>query len=64
MAVWGVCLVYVKKQQWRDARRTLESAGPTIRQDAETEGTATFDPTDIAQAEPVLERPLISLRTL
>lgn len=50
----GVCLMYAKKQQWRDAKAVLESAGATIRQDAETEGTATFNPADSAQAELVI----------
>lgn len=47
----GVCLMYAKKQQWRDAKRMLESAGTVIRQDADTEGTATFDPANSAQVE-------------
>jgi len=47
----GVCLMYAKKQQWRDARRMLESVGCIIRQDGETEGTAAFDPANTVQTE-------------
>jgi len=47
----GVCLMYAKKQQWRDAKRMLELTGCVIRQDTDTEGTATFDPANSAQVE-------------
>jgi hypothetical protein len=46
----GVCLMYARPQQWRDAKRLLESAGATIRQDGDVEGTATFDPSNEAQS--------------
>lgn len=35
---------------WRSRRRECADSGMTITQDGDTEGTATFDPTDEAQA--------------
>jgi hypothetical protein len=47
--------MYASKRQWRDAKRRLEAVGCVIQQEAETEGTATFDPANSTQAELALK---------
>jgi hypothetical protein len=46
----GLCLMYETKRKWTSVKRHLESAGFTLRQDGDTEGTLTFDATDAKQS--------------
>jgi hypothetical protein len=41
--------------RWRSARRAFESVGIEIRQSGDTEGSATFDPTDCKQVQVVMK---------
>lgn len=46
----AVCLMFPTKMRWTYAKKKLRGAGFIVRQDGDTEGTATFDPDDGAQA--------------
>lgn len=46
---FGVLLLLPTKRRWNHAKKKLRAAGFEIRQDAETEGTALFDPTNPGQ---------------
>lgn len=46
----GVALLFGTKKKWGNARRKLQAAGFTVRQDGDTEGTLTFDATNGKQA--------------
>ena len=46
----GVSLLFGSKSKWTRVRQTLEAAGFRLRQNGETEGVLTFDPTDAKQA--------------
>jgi hypothetical protein len=46
---FGLLLLLKTKQQWTHAKKQLVAAGFTIKQNAETEGTALFNPEDPAQ---------------
>ena len=52
---FGVCLMLATKARWTNARKRLEAAGFIIRQDGDTEGIATFDPTNGKQARLALK---------
>jgi hypothetical protein len=47
---FGVCLMFESARKWGFARRKMEALAFKIRQDGDTEGIATFDPTDRKQA--------------
>jgi hypothetical protein len=47
----GVMLVFDSARKWNNAKKTLTASGFTIKQNAETEGTALFDPENKAQAK-------------
>jgi hypothetical protein len=47
---FGLCLMLASARAWCAAKRKLTAAGFTIRQDAETEGIALFDPSNAEQA--------------
>jgi hypothetical protein len=51
----GVCLMFETSRQWNSARRKLEKAGFVTRQDGDTEGVLTFDPTDSKQSRLALK---------
>jgi hypothetical protein len=46
---FGLLLLLNTKQQWTHAKKQLVAAGFTIKQNADTEGTALFNPEDPAQ---------------
>lgn len=46
---FGLLLLLKTKQQWTHAKKQLVASGFTIKQNAETEGTALFNPQDPAQ---------------
>lgn len=47
----GVCIMHdASVGKWNNARRAMESAGFTVRQDGDTEGAAIFDPENKTQA--------------
>lgn len=46
---FGVLLLLPTKRRWNHARKRRRAAGFHVHQDAETEGTALFDPTDPGQ---------------
>jgi hypothetical protein len=48
---FGLLLLLKTKQQWTHAKKQLVDAGFTIKQNAETEGTALFNPEDPAQVK-------------
>jgi hypothetical protein len=48
---FGVMLMFDSARKWNNARKTLAASGFTIKQNAETEGTALFDPENKAQAK-------------
>lgn len=48
---FGVCLLLPTRRRWTAAKRKLTAAGFIIRQNAETEGTALFDPENAQQAK-------------
>lgn len=52
---FGVMLMFDSARKWNNAKKTLVAAGFTLRQNAETEGTALFDPEDKAQAKLALK---------
>jgi hypothetical protein len=47
---FGVMLVFDSARKWNNAKKTLTASGFRIKQNAETEGTALFDPENKAQA--------------
>jgi hypothetical protein len=47
----GVLLMFDTVGKWNNRRKLMTAAGFESRQDAETEGTCLFDPTDRAQAK-------------
>jgi len=47
--LFGLLLLLRTKQQWTYAKKQLVAAGFIIKQNAETEGTALFNPEDAAQ---------------
>ena len=47
----GVYVEYATAKKWNYARRAMQAAGFTIRQDAEREGIAVFDPTNKTQVK-------------
>src|SRR2546426_11438739 len=46
---FGLLLLLKTKQQWTHAKKQLVTAGFTVKQNAETEGTALFNPEDAGQ---------------
>ena len=52
---FGVCLMFTSARKWGNARRTLQAANFTIRQNGETEGIGLFNPADKAQAKLALK---------
>jgi hypothetical protein len=48
---FGVRLMFDSARKWNNAKKTLTASGFTIKQNAETEGTALFDPENKAQAK-------------
>jgi hypothetical protein len=48
---FGVSLMFLSRRRWTLVKRRLLSAGFTIKQDGDTEGTALFDPTNDRQAQ-------------
>jgi hypothetical protein len=48
---FGVMLMFDSARKWNNAKKTLTASGFTIKQNAETEGTALFDPENKAQAK-------------
>jgi hypothetical protein len=51
----GVRVTRETRKQWNSARRQMEAGGFVIRQDADTEGIAVFDPTNKALARLALK---------
>lgn len=51
----GVCLLFATKKKWAYARKTLEEAGFTIKQNGGSEGCAKFDPTNEKQVSLALK---------
>ncbi len=47
----GLCLLFTTRKRWTYARQKLLAAGFTIKQNADTEGTALFDPENSHQAK-------------
>jgi hypothetical protein len=47
---FGVMLMFDSARKWNNAKKTLTASGFTIKQNAETEGTALFDPENKSQA--------------
>jgi|HubBroStandDraft_6_1064221.scaffolds.fasta_scaffold124641_1 hypothetical protein len=47
---FGLLLMFESKRRWGNAKSKLICAGFEIRQDADTEGVALFDPGNVAQA--------------
>ncbi len=52
---FGVCLMFATARKWGSAKRKLDAAGFSLRQDGDTEGIALFDPRDEAQARLALK---------
>jgi hypothetical protein len=48
---FGVMLMFDSARKWNNAKKTLTASDFTIKQNAETEGTALFDPENKAQAK-------------
>jgi hypothetical protein len=48
---FGVMLMFDSARKWNNAKKTLTASGFTIKQNAETECTALFDPENKAQAK-------------
>jgi hypothetical protein len=59
---FGICLMFVTTGKWNNARRKLQSAGFTIKQDGATEGTLLFDPSNTEHANLAIETAGIRLR--
>lgn len=51
----GVCLWFRSKRRWNATRRTLELAGCLLKQNSDTEGCLTFDPTNADQVQAVIK---------
>lgn len=51
----GVCLSFRSKRKWNATRRTLELAGCLLKQNSDTEGCLTFDPTNAEQVQAVIK---------
>ena len=49
-ALFYVCLLFMTKKRYGNAKRKLLAAGFTLSQDGETEGLLTFDPADVKQS--------------
>jgi hypothetical protein len=47
---FGVCLLFESPRKWAEAKKKLHAAGFAVRQSGDTEGYATFDPANDAQA--------------
>jgi hypothetical protein len=47
---FGVMPMFDSARKWNNAKKTLTASGFTIKQNAETEGTALFDPENKTQA--------------
>jgi hypothetical protein len=47
---FGVCLLFESPRKWTEAKKKLHAAGFAVRQNGDTEGYATFDPANDAQA--------------
>jgi hypothetical protein len=58
----GVCIMLDTRKRWNRVRRLFEEAGMVIKQDADTEGVATFDPTDRKQARLALQLARVKTR--
>jgi hypothetical protein len=50
----GVCLLFTSIRKWNAVKERLVAVGCTLKQDADTEGTMLFDPTNATQAKAVL----------
>jgi hypothetical protein len=50
------------RKRWGNIRRKLEAAGFVVRQDADTEGVATFDPANKQQARLALRSVRVKTR--
>jgi hypothetical protein len=61
VAGFGICAMESTRKRWGNVRRKLETAGFLVRQDADTEGVATFDPANKQQARLALR--LIRVKT-
>ena len=51
----GICLSLRSKRKWNATRRTLELAGCLLKQNSDTEGCFTFDPTNAEQVQAVIK---------
>ena len=58
----GVCVMHSTVGKWNNARRAMEAAGFTIRQDGDTEGAATFDPANKTQSQLALKLARVKTR--
>ncbi len=57
----GICEMELTRKKWGNVRRKMEAAGFAVRQDADTEGVATFDPANKQQAKLALR--LVRVKT-
>ena len=51
----GICLLFTTKKKWTTTRRMLELVGCLLKQNSDTEGCLTFDPTNAEQVQAVIE---------
>lgn len=51
----GICLLFTTRKKWTTTRRTLELAGCLLKQNSDTEGCLTFDPTNAEQVRAVVK---------
>lgn len=51
----GVCLLFTTKKKRTTTRRMLELAGCLLKQNGDTEGCLTFDPTNAEQVQAVIK---------
>jgi len=61
VAGFGICAMESTRKRWGNVRRKLEAAGFLVRQDADTEGVAIFDPANKHQAKLALR--LVRVKT-
>lgn len=51
----GICLLFTTKKKWTTTRRMLDLAGCLLKQNGDTEGCLTFDPTNAEQVQAVIK---------
>jgi hypothetical protein len=54
----SLTLMFETPRKWNASRRELQEAGFVLRQDGDTEGVLTFDPTDRKQSRLAIKAPL------